>query len=295
VSSPAFVLYGPRSAEEETGGRKSKKVKDEWGISPEYEDLIGNLSAKEGDTDKLSTKLNKKKPVTQAPPKPPKPPKPPPPPPQEEISPTTSPAPPQTEDKSKLEEIVKNMQGKGVDMGALLQEALAKMKGIPLRTSQPPPPPKRMKVVATPNPISIPTGIFPSDRTRTTDTNVAQPNDSPAQLPITMPMPLPYTVSKTAPITSTNTAIQLAKSIPDGSSIAPLGFNSLLPIMTTSSSATTRSETLSASPPKMEEPAINQPSGATVPQGTNSVNQTISPESTSIPRTPRGKKRAFDE
>jgi Forkhead domain len=154
MSSPAFVLYGPRPGEvDSSDNKKSKQGKDEWGISPEYEGLIGDLSAKEGDTDKLSTKLNKKKPAaaqtpkTLKPPKTPKPP-PPPPPPVE----VTSPAPPHPEDKSKLEQLVKNIQGKGVDMGALLQQALAQMNkrtGKPLTTSpaSAQPAPKRQKIV----------------------------------------------------------------------------------------------------------------------------------------------------
>jgi hypothetical protein len=204
MSSPAFVLYGPRPGEPESTDKKSKRGKDEWGISPEYEGLIGDLSAKEGDAEKISTKLNKKKPT--APPATPKPPKPTPAPapapssqPQQRESLTTSPAPPptQTEDKSKLEELVKNMQGKGVDMGALLQEALAKMKGIPLKSPQPQQPPaKRVKhtfptqTKAPVSPAFPPSGVI--SQTKATN-KVVQP-------PIHMPMPLPYTAAKMAPI-----------------------------------------------------------------------------------------------
>jgi hypothetical protein len=205
MSSPAFVLYGPRPGEPESTDKKSKRGKDEWGISPEYEGLIGDLSAKEGDAEKISTKLNKKKPT--APPATPKPPKPVPAPapapapsqPQQRESLTTSPAPPptQTEDKSKLEELVKNMQGKGVDMGALLQEALAKMKGIPLKSPQPQqPPPKRVKHTFPPqtkvpvSPAFPPSGVISQTKA---SNKVVQP-------PIHMPMPLPYTAAKMAPI-----------------------------------------------------------------------------------------------
>ena len=201
LSSPAFVLYGPRPGEDVSGDKKSKRGKDEWGISPEYEGLIGNLSAKEGDTDKLSTKLHKKKPPAPTSEQKQKSQKPAPPvvvaPPKE---PTMSPpAPTQTEDKSKLEEIVKSMQGKGVDMGALLQEALAKMKGIPIKPpaqqqSQPPPPPKRMKAAFPTKPVQSTTTFLPVNST-TANNNNQQP-----QMPITMPMPLPYTPAKVAPI-----------------------------------------------------------------------------------------------
>ena len=74
-------------------------------------------------------------------------------------------------------------------MGALLQEALAKMKGIPVN---PPtlPSPKRLKKFPN-NSQSI--SAVPVD---------SNPTD---QLPITMPMPLPYTV-KAAPIPMTGAA-----------------------------------------------------------------------------------------
>lgn len=204
ASSPAFVPYGPKTSGNEATGKKTKRGQDEWGISPEYEGLIGNLSAKEGDTDKISTKLSKKKAAASHQPKP-KPPPPPPP----AVSPTPPPAPTQKEDKSKLEMLVKNMQGKGVDMGALLQEALAKMKGLqaaPTRTPQPPTPQPSTPQPSIPQPsikkqridpsTASPTPSFPASANA-----IQQPQSTTnAQPPSSMPMPLPYNPLKMAPI-----------------------------------------------------------------------------------------------
>jgi Forkhead domain len=189
ASSPAFVPYGPKTNGNQATDKKTKPRQDEWGISPEYEGLIGNLSAREGDTDKISTKLSKKKAAALQQPKPKQtPPPPPPPPPPAILSPTPPPAPTQTEDKSKLEMLVKNMQGKGVDMGALLQEALAKMKGLPVtRTPQP----------STPQPLIKKQRIGPSTASLTPfpafGNTIQKPKSTiNGQSPISMPMPLPY-------------------------------------------------------------------------------------------------------
>jgi hypothetical protein len=257
MSSPAFVCYGPRPGEVDTGeSKKSKRGKDEWGISPEYEGLIGDLSAKEGDTDKLSTKLTKKKASgTGEKTKPEK----------EKVEKvkeeketkegktgkanqgtttrdpkTTSPAPQSTtqtddRDKSKLEELVKNMQGKGVDMGALLQEALAKMKGIPGLPMKPPipnlnanihgnihtitspatatvlsaaivqPPTKRLKHTFPPNiasttPTTSSITMTPQKQTPNMSNTTTNPGSNTGVPPIQMPMPLPYAAAKVAPI-----------------------------------------------------------------------------------------------
>jgi len=259
MSSPAFVCYGPRPGEVDTGeSKKSKRGKDEWGISPEYEGLIGDLSAKEGDTDKLSTKLTKKKTVSGEKPKPEK----------DKVEKvkeeketkegkngkvnlgtttsrdpkTTSPAPQSTsqtddKDKSKLEELVKNMQGKGVDMGALLQEALAKMKGIPGLPIKSPiptlnntaihnnmnanttpvttsisspaivqPPAKRLKhtfppTIASPTPASTQsTSMTPQKQNTNTSNPSTNTGLNTGVPPIQMPMPLPYAAAKAAPI-----------------------------------------------------------------------------------------------
>jgi hypothetical protein len=193
ASSPAFVPYGPKTSGNEATGKKTKRGQDEWGISPEYEGLIGDLSAREGDTDKISTKLSKKKAVASQQPKP----KPPPPPPT--VSPTPPPAPTQKEDKSKLEMLVKNMQGKGVDMGALLQEALAKMKGLPAaptRTPQPSTPQPSIKKQRIDPSTASPTPSLPASANA-----IQQPRSSTnEQPPISMPMPLPYNPLKMAPI-----------------------------------------------------------------------------------------------
>lgn len=190
LSSPAFVCYGPRQGEDNHGDKKAKRGKDEWGISPEYEGLIGNLSAKEGDTDKLSTKLHKKKAVSQqqtkiTPQPKQKQPKPAPPlaPPSTEPQSTPTPA----QDKSKLEELMRNIQGKGVDMGALLQEALAKMKGIPLKSS-PLPPLKRPKIPEPSISPASPIGQFAQGEVKKIP-----------PISLAVPMPLPYNATK-API-----------------------------------------------------------------------------------------------
>lgn len=202
ISSPAFVHY-PRPGEDPTDRKKGKRGKDEWGISPEYEGLIGDLSAKEADVEKLSTKLNKKKPAALPKVKPPK--KTAPPAPTKESQSTPTPA-ATTEDKSKLEALVKNIQGKGVDIGALMQEALAKMKGLPI--AKPPippvqPPAKRMKpnVPAKPSsesplPPKLNFSPPPPPTPQSSSTNQSQ-------VPLAMPQPLPYTVP-IPPLGSTN-------------------------------------------------------------------------------------------
>jgi forkhead box protein K len=269
LSSPAFVLYGPRPGEESSADKKNKRGKHEWGISPEYEGLIGDLSAKEGDTSKLSDKLHKKKP---APPKPkPQPPQPPPViPPKEPTMSTSPPAPTHTEDKSKLEEIVKNLQGKGVDMGALLQEALAKMKGIPVKPPPAPPPPKRLKT------FPEKTQTFPSAST----TNLPLNN----QLPSTMPMPLPYTATKVAPIPMVGANIVQIKKEPFVNAPVP----SLSPTIPPPTSGSTTDE---ASPKLIESlPAVStQPT----PQS-NCANVETKLETAASKRSPRGKKRPLE-
>jgi hypothetical protein len=331
MSSPAFVLYGPRPGEPESTDKKSKRGKDEWGISPEYEGLIGDLSAKEGDAEKISTKLNKKKPA--APPATPKPPKPTPAPaptpapsqPQQRESLTTSPAPPptQTEDKSKLEELVKNMQGKGVDMGALLQEALAKMKGIPLKSPQPQqPPPKRVKHTFPPqtkvpvSPAFPPSGVI----------SQAKVTNKVVQPPIHMPMPLPYTAAKMAPIPmagATNPvkieSATVSAPVPQLGLVGGLNLLSSIspPVQTTfplASSSKVESaptvggdSTVSPEPTQANgistQPARPEPPELHVKQDVEDVEETkevklepVKPlETAASKRSPRGKKRALGE
>lgn len=336
MSSPAFVCYGPRPGEVDSSeSKKSKRGKDEWGISPEYEGLIGDLSAKEGDTDKLSTKLNKKKPPST---------------PAEKVKPektekvekaekagkaagagreasTASPAPQgqaDDKDKSKLQELVKNMQGKGVDMGALLQEALAKMKGIPGLPIKPPhpapttpsastqPPAKRLKhtfppTVASPTPATpIPT-VSATPQKPIPSTNI---NSTPTVPPIQMPMPLPYAAAKAAPIPVAGTFPQIKQEFPTlqapvptlGSSI-PMPINQINPSMTPQlPPSSTPSVTASASPPKASdstvspEPMMPRTAQQRAPENGDPVKDaTKSQQTAASTRSPRGKKRGLPE
>jgi hypothetical protein len=228
--------------------------------------------------DKLSNKLNKKK-STNPQQKPPKPPKQ-----QTKLGanlsppPSTSPAPlpvaAQAEDKSKLEAMVKNMQGKGVDMGALLQEALAKMKKIPLVTQQQPPPPKRQKPnVPPPQKVSAP---FPTPVLK------ASVSTTESQPPIAVPMPLPYLV-KTTPIAqrgasqiksengpdpspATNPPISLGNPPSLAATVPPLSSSNTetLQSLTSSNNEVTKGHSIGA----VNEGAVEIAVSAAVPRGT---------------------------
>jgi len=300
MSSPAFTLYTQKDTE--TGDKKNKRGKDEWGISPEYEGLIGNLSAKEGDTDKLSTKLNKKKP-TPAQSKPTPPPK--------AESPTTSPAPAppppaQTEDKSKLEELVKNMQGKGVDMGALLQEALAQMNRKNMKpTPTPIPQPPAQQPSKRPKPAFPPP---PPTTTTTTNGTVSVGVGGQTQNPVTMPMPLPYSAAKVAPIPSLTPTgpPQLPKSPASvATAISPpisILSNLLKSTMTSQGNAPVEVkkeiDTLIKAPvpsPAASPPVPQKPPESTTTNTRQSDQASTTVETAASKRIPRGKKRSLEE
>lgn len=190
-------------------------------------------------------------------------------------------APPQTQEKSKLEEIVKSIEGKGVDMGALLQEALAKMKGIPLKSPQPPPA-KRMKLNMPTKPVSSPSAA----------SLISQLQGSQLPMAMAMPMPLPYTAAKMAPIPTVGNILQIKE-------LAPV--NAPVPVVSpTIPPVSTHGPTTSATAPR-------PPGGAEVvsvtmaPNGKSSVTIGIPSEETkpletaTSKRTPRGKKRALNE
>jgi hypothetical protein len=277
ATSPAFVEIGPRPNTSDTGDKKSKRANVEWGISPEYEGLIGNLTAREGDTDKLSTKLNRKKAIP-APPKPPKPT-----PPIKKESPTTSPAPApqppsQTEDKSKLQELVKNMETKGLNMASLLQEALAQMNKRTMKSPSLPPPP------------SIPTPPPKRPKISTPQTNGS------SATPVNVPMPLPYSAAKAAPIPSPAVAalaqaMAALKSSPNGSTAS-------VPLPPVKSEAPSDVPTEVPNPVTIPAPpsptlAVVSSSAAAAPVPPSQPNP--SEETTTSKRTTRGIKRALEE
>lgn len=315
LNNQAFVLYDDGG--QITSNKRFKRAKEEWGISPEYEGLIGNLTAKEGDTEKLSTKLTKK-PTQPKVPKAPKQPKSAPKPKEKEKakqSPTASPAPPQTqpEDASRVEEIARRMQGKGVDMSALLAEAFAKMKAVPLKPPQPSPQPQQPTPAKRPKPFppkvvaSSPATCPPSRAVNPPVTAIKNSNSQP-QLPITMPMPLPYT-PKAAPIPtigSTPTLLEVKKEsipvvapVPVVSPTIPPPSPAPVPV----TAATTESDLSSMSPQTIDlpDPSIRQATQSDVPPPNETKPAvTAAPvpakpvETAASRRQPRGKKRALE-
>ena len=321
ATSPAFVEIGPRPNTSEPNDKKSKRANVEWGISPEYEGLIGNLTAREGDTDKLSTKLNKKKATpAQQPPKPAKPT----PQPKKEASPTTSPAPSatpsgptQTEDKSKLEELVKNMETKGLNMASLLQEALAQMNKRNLKPPTPAPP---APSVTTPTVSSA--AVPPAKRPKVgpslqpPQTNGVSPQSQSASLPINMPMPLPYTPAKAAPIPSpmVNAIAQAMAALKSPTGLAAA--NVPVPTVKSEGGAATIAASVpspalvpvkkepetTASPAKLNSPLLQSaPVPAPIPPSTSATSvpapqsQSTVQETAASRRAPRGKKRSLEE
>jgi hypothetical protein len=254
ISSPAFVHYDPKP-----GDPKNKRGTDEWGISPEYQPLIGDLTAKEGDTDKLSTKLSKKKEKRTTPP-PPKAPKTPAVKTEEKENGTTkktkavstspataataaaavaaattgekSPRPP--EDKAKINAMLQKFNAQGVNLAALVQEAAALMKKSAPAATTPgsvpavQPSPANQVKPSTPTPASWPKSASPPVN------GTPAPTDNPL-LPI--PMPLPYPAAKVAPLPSLTTTtivkmepvvsplpttiIKTESSVPDGNNALP--------------------------------------------------------------------------
>jgi hypothetical protein len=315
VNNQAFVLYDDGG--QVTGKTKrSKRAKEEWGISPEYEGLIGNLTATEDDTEKLSTKLAKKaaQPKT---PKPPKHPKPPPKPKDKEKpkqqSPAVSPPPPQaqTEEASRVEEITRRMQGKGVDMSALLAEAFAKMKAVPLKPPQPSPQPPQLPAAKRPKPNPPPKVASPStcppSRVINQPTTATKNSNNQPQLPITMPMPLPYT-TKAAPIPTIGSTpvVQVKKESTPVVVPVPVASPSLptpSPAPPPATNATTESDLSSMSPQTIDlpDPSIKPAITSDIPPP-NGIKAAVA--ATPIPakpvetaasrRQPRGKKRALE-
>jgi len=318
LNNQAFVLYDDGG--QVTSNKRSKRAKEEWGISPEYEGLIGNLTAKEGDTEKLSTKLNKK-PVQPKAPKAPKQPKaaatgtkqkeke------KAKQSPTASPAPAQTQtdEASRVEEIARRMQGKGVDMSALLAEAFAKMKAVPSKPPQtspqpPQPPPAKRPKPNFPPKVASPVITCPPTRVVNHPITTTKNNNTQPQLPITMPMPLPYT-PKAAPIPTIGSNPTFAEVKKESTPVvAPVP--AVSPTIPTPSPAppavtiaTTESDLSSMSPQTVDlpEPSIRPATQLDVVPA-NGVKPVVATapvpakhlETAASRRQPRGKKRALE-
>ena len=161
-------------------------------------------------------------------------------------------------------------------MGALLKEALAKVKGIQVKPPQPPQPqprprqpPKRLKTFPTKPPS------FPSAPTNSTLNN---------QLPITMPMPLPYTAAKVAPIPMIGANVVQVKKEPVVN--APvLSLSPTFPPPTSGSTTDEASPKVIESAPAMSTSMTTQTNGADVEPKL---------ETAASKRSPRGKKRPLE-
>src|SRR5271170_6174559 len=227
----------------------------------------------------------------------------------------------QTEEASRLEEITRRMQGKGVDMSALLAEAFAKMKAVPIKPPQPPQPPQpspqpqpQLPPAKRPKPNLPPKVASPStcppSRVVNQPVIATKNNNNQPQLPITMPMPLPYT-PKTAPIPtigSTPTVVEVKKESTPVVAPVPVVSSSLptpSPALQPATNATTESDLSSMSPQTIDlpDPSIRPAIKSDISPPNEDVKTPVAAappvpaklmETAASRRQPRGKKRALE-